>query len=73
MVIFCLYMPSGTLAYHSPFIGVFIAAGEVGPCPVALRMQEPMATISANLSDHLCGSKMKPICGKSEHSEYTVG
>ena len=39
---------------HSDFTGVFIAAGEVGPCPVAVGMQEPMAGVGADLCDHLC-------------------
>lgn len=40
--------------YHSAFIGVFIAAGVVGPCSIALRMQEPLAALGADLHNHLC-------------------
>lgn len=47
-------MPFYKVTYHSAFIGVFIAAGVVGPCPVALRMQEPMTAVGANLCNHLC-------------------
>lgn len=41
-------------SYHSAFTGVFIAAGVVGPCPIALWMLEPVTTISADLCNHLC-------------------
>lgn len=40
-------------------MGVFIAAGVVGPCPVALWMLEPVPNISADLCNHLCGQEHK--------------
>lgn len=43
-----------TVSYHSAFTGVLIAAGVVGPCPVALWMLEPVTTLSADLCNRLC-------------------
>lgn len=55
---FCMCLMScnyhSMVSYHSAFTGVFIAAGVVGPCPVALWMLEPVTTISADLCNHLC-------------------
>lgn len=42
------------VSYHSAFTGVFIAAGVVGPCPVALWMLEPVTPRSADLCNRLC-------------------
>lgn len=43
--------------HNSALVGVLVAAGVVGPGPVALRVQEPTAALGANLSDHLCRNK----------------
>lgn len=39
---------------HSAFVGVLVAAGVVGPRAVALRMQEPVTVVGADLCNHLC-------------------
>ena len=43
--------------YHASFVGVCVAAGVVGPRPVALRVEEPAAAVSADLHHHFCPSK----------------
>lgn len=60
-------------SYHSAFMGVFIAAGVVGPCPVALWMLEPVTTISADLCNHLCREKNKHESWRVDQRPHTVG
>lgn len=36
---------------------MLVAAGVVGPGPVAVRVQEPAAALRADLSDHLCRNR----------------
>lgn len=47
----------GISTYHSSLIGVCIAAGVVGPGPVALGVEEPTAAVGADLRNRFCASK----------------